>query len=284
MVAALLFATTFANLDYLERCPSPLVAVSPSQRGTVVAPSGGTITTVAPDGISLRSCAYENHRVIDVKVQIAGAKRVMVSVGQVVAAGAPLSEGGSLTLEGVTPPRFFRDHPYLFDPHLERVLVVVDVEGHQARRYERGARTHTWEVGRGQAEGEKEVRGDLKTPRGLYFVVDRSTGPFVGDFAGYYGGHWVKVNYPNAFDARRGTTHGLITEAQAESIARGWWRRELTAQKTRLGGGIGFHGWIGPWTGDADGYGLSWGCVVLHPDEVAEFYAQLPRGAAVVLE
>jgi hypothetical protein len=55
----------------------------------------------------------------------------------------------------VTPQRFFREHPFLFEPPLERVLVVVYVEGHQARRYERGVPTHTWEVGRGQAEGGK---------------------------------------------------------------------------------------------------------------------------------
>jgi multidrug efflux pump subunit AcrA (membrane-fusion protein) len=88
MVAAILLASTFARLDYLERCPSPLVAVAPNQlRGAVVAPGGGTVTAVTPDGLSLRSCAYENHRVLEVTVQVAGAERVLVSVGQVVAAG-----------------------------------------------------------------------------------------------------------------------------------------------------------------------------------------------------
>ena len=93
----------------------------------------------------------------------------------------------------------------------------------------------------------------------------------------------MKLNYPNAFDARRGEGDGVVSAEQATSIAQTWWRRGLTGQKTRLGGGIGFHGWIAPWRGDIDGFGLSWGCVVLHPEDVADFYARLPVGAAVVL-
>lgn len=276
-------ATAVGATDYLERCPSPLVASSVG-RGLVVAPGGGTVSSVTPDGLSLRTCAYENHRILEVVVQVSRAKRVLVAQGAIVTAGRPLADGGVVTIDGRAPATFFREHPFLFVPHREPVLLVVDVEAHQARRYERGVRTHTWDVGRGQAAGEKEVRGDLKTPRGLYFVVDRSTGPFTGDFGAYYGGYWVKVNYPNAFDAERGSRAGLVSEEQAEAIGRVWWRRELTAQKTKLGGGIGFHGWIAPWTGDEEGYGLSWGCVVFHPEDVAEAYAQLPRGAAIVLE
>ena len=210
-------------------------------------------------------------------------KQRVVEVGASVVAGQPLARGSAL-LDGQAPTRFFREHAFLFDPHHEAVLVVVDVETNEARRYERGVRTHTWEVGRGQAEGIKSVRGDLKTPRGLYFVTDKSTGPFTGDFAGYYGGHWVKLNYPNAFDARRGEADRLLSSEQSSSIAQTWWRRALPTQKTKLGGGIGFHGWIAPWRGDVEGFGLSWGCVVLHPEDVADFYARLPVGAAVVLK
>ena len=43
--------------------------------------------------------------------------------------------------------------------------------------------THEWDVGRGQGVGPKEERGDLRTPRGMYFVVEHTTGPFGGDFA-----------------------------------------------------------------------------------------------------
>ena len=279
--AFVLVALAQAPTDFLERCPSPVRAVVRAGRGQVQVPGGGVVSAVEGQMVRATLCAYENHDLLAVRFEA----RLSTPVPRV---GTPLERGtslgqGTFTLDGVTPERFFQQHPYLFDPHAEAVLVVVDVEAHEARRYERGVRTHAFEVGRGQAEGEKLRRGDLKTPRGLYFVTDKPTGPFGGDFAGYYGGHWVKVNYPNAFDAQRGLANGWLSAAQASEVARTWWRRALTAQKTTLGGGIGFHGWIAPWRGDVEGFGLSWGCVVLHPEDVASFYASVPVGAAVVL-
>ncbi|MBL8923316.1 MAG: L,D-transpeptidase [Myxococcaceae bacterium] len=273
-----------ASADFPERCPSPLVRGAPLlARGQVLAPADG-VASVREDGVTLTLCAYENHLVQPVALEVRRAKQVLVKDGARVTRGEVLAKGGLVLLDGLSPERFFAAHPFLYEPRAEPVLLVVDVEGHAARRFEKGQRTHTWEVGRGQAEGVKAVRGDLKTPRGLYFVTDKSTGPFGGDFAAYYGGHWVKVNYPNAFDAARGVRDGFLSDAQRSTIDRAWWRRELPSQKTRLGGGIGFHGWIAPWRGDAGGYGLSWGCVVLHPEDIAAFYASIPVGAAVVLE
>jgi hypothetical protein len=270
---------------FLDRCPDPLVATAKFLEGRgISAPAAGVVTVATDDLLEVRLCAYENHLVREVRLALVGPKSRAVRLGEVIIAGQRLARAvGTVTLDGVPPARFFREHPFLYDPHHEAVLVVVDVEAHQARRYERGSRTHTWEVGRGQAEGRKRVRGDLKTPRGLYFVTSKSTGPFSGDFAGYYGGHWVKLNYPNAFDAQRGEAEGVVSADQAMTITQAWWRRGLPTQQTKLGGGIGFHGWVAPWRGDVEGFGLSWGCVVLHPEEVADFYALVPVGAAVVL-
>lgn len=280
-----LVVTLLAAADFPDRCPSPLLpGAALTEPGSVVAPSGGVVTAVG-DVLSVRLCAYENHEVRDVTLEVRGPVRATaLKVGDVVTAGQVLASGGSVVLDGAPPKRFFREHPFLYAPRAEPVLLVVDVEGHEARRYERGVRTHSFEVARGQAEGVKARRGDLKTPRGLYFVTTKSTGPFTGAFAGYYGGHWVKVSYPNAFDAQRGVETGLVTTEQAASITASWWRRGAPAQHTGLGGGIGFHGWKGPWRAEVEGYGLSWGCVVLHPEDVAVFYAAVPVGAAVVLE
>ncbi len=283
MLTLLITLLTSATGDeYPDRCPSPLLP-RPMGGRVVAAPSGGTVWSTT-DGLELQLCAYENHLVREVRLTVRGGKHALLKVGATVNPGDELSRGGVVTLDGLPPATFFQQHPFLWDPKSEPVLIVVDVEGHEARRYEKGQRTHAWEVGRGQAEGVKTVRGDLKTPRGLYFVTDKSTGPFGGDFAGYYGGHWVKVNYPNAFDASRGVKEQVISSEQSATIARTWWRRGLTAQKTKLGGGIGFHGWIAPWRAEVEGFGLSWGCVVLHPEDVAGFYATIPIGAAVVLE
>jgi hypothetical protein len=282
MLAALVLTIlTQGADDFLARCPSPVMPLPRGAAGQLRVPGGGPVETLDDGVLRARLCFFENHDRREVMFE-AKVPRVEVSAGEVLTRGRVLGKG-TATLDGLPLERFFAKHPYLFDPHAEPVLVVVDVEGHEAHRYERGVRTHTWEVGRGQAEGVKAVRGDLRTPRGLYFVTDRSTGPFAGDFAAYYGGHWVKVSYPNAFDAERGVREGLVSDAPAAEMARTWWRRRLPAQKTRLGGGIGFHGWIAPWRGDVEGFGLSWGCVVLHPEDIATFYASVPVGAAVVL-
>lgn len=269
--------------EFPDRCPAPLVTGTFRPGKTVKAPGGGVVRAATDEGLEVDLCAYENHHVRPVRLAVRGGRHTL-SAGAVVKPADELSRGGVVTLDGLSPSAFFEQHPYLYDPKAEPVLIVVNVDGHEARRYEKGQRTHAWEVGRGQAEGIKTMRGDLKTPRGLYFVTDKSTGPFSGDFAGYYGGHWVKVNYPNAFDASRGVKEQVISQEQSASIARTWWRRGLTAQKTKLGGGIGFHGWIVPWRAEVEGFGLSWGCVVLHPEDVAGFYATIPVGAAVVLE
>lgn len=281
---ALLLSLTHAQVDFPDRCPSPLRAQAFHQGRAITAPSRGVVRAVTEEALEVELCAYENHLVRTVRLSLRGGRYGKRTGGATVEAGEELGRGGVVTLDGLSPARFFEQHPFLYDPKREPVLIVVNVEGHEARRYESGKPTHRWEVGRGQAAGVKTVRGDLKTPRGLYFVTDKSTGPFGGDFAGFYGGHWVKVNYPNAFDAARGLEEQLISTGQSAAIARTWWQRGLTAQKTKLGGGIGFHGWIAPWRADVEGFGLSWGCVVLHPEDVAGFYATIPVGAAVVLE
>src|SRR5687767_2154158 len=86
----------------------------------------------------------------------------------------------------------------------EDTLLVVHHGERRLRLYEQGVLTGEWEIALGQAEGAKEVRGDLKTPVGTYFVVAKSTGPFSGTYSEYFGGHWIKINYPNAADAERG--------------------------------------------------------------------------------
>jgi murein L,D-transpeptidase YafK len=130
--------------------------------------------------------------------------------------------------------------------------------------------------------GEKQVEGDNKTPKGMYFVTRKHRGEFPGAYGAYYGGHWIKINYPNRYDAARGRAARLITPAQESSIAAAWERRAPTLETTRLGGGIGFHGWAREWEDDGPRH-LSWGCVVLHLSDISNFYEQVPEGSMVVI-
>jgi hypothetical protein len=161
-------------------------------------------------------------------------------------------------------------------------LLLVDTQSQRMRLYREGHEARTFEVGFGQGTGRKRRQGDLKTPLGMYFVVEKSRGPFPGRYGGFYGGHWIKVNYPGAADAGWGLSQGLLSEAQSRRIADDWASRKETWQGSSLGGGIGFHGWIGPW--DLAGpRRLSWGCVVMRNEDIAAVFGQIPLGAMVVI-
>jgi murein L,D-transpeptidase YafK len=150
------------------------------------------------------------------------------------------------------------------------------------RLYEGGRVAGEYDISLGQGEGEKQAEGDNRTPKGMYFVVQKKRGEFPGPYGAYFGGHWIRVNYPNRFDAARGRGVKLITPEQESKIAAAWERREPTLETTRLGGGIGFHGWAREWE-DSGPRHLSWGCVVLHLKDIPDFYSRLPEGAMVVI-
>lgn len=281
----MLFSTP-ALEAYLATCSKPatqLVSATRSSHGA--APAPGVVVSVTPNRVEVKHCLFENHVVKEFRTAFEGRLKSLVSVGDVVEAGHPVVSGASIEarVDGLEPQAFARSHSDLWHPHAEPVLVLVDVETHVAIRLEYGRVTHQWEVAHGQREGVKERQGDLRTPRGLYFVVERSRGPFVGPVAEYFGGMWVKLNYPNAFDAERGKADGLISTGEARRIAERWRQKKITLQRTRLGGGIGFHGWAFPWSGAEGGYARSWGCVVLHPEDTKEFYEHVPLGTPVVL-
>jgi lipoprotein-anchoring transpeptidase ErfK/SrfK len=180
------------------------------------------------------------------------------------------------------PSAFINSHRTLPVPQGERALVLVDQRRYRMRLYLGARVAGEYDVSLGQGEGEKQFEGDNRTPKGMYFVVQKRQGEFPGAYGAYYGGHWMKINYPNKFDAARGVAAGLVTPAQATKIANAWDRRAPTLEATRLGGGIGFHGWAREWSNEGPRH-LSWGCVVLHLSDIESFYERLPEGAMVVI-
>jgi hypothetical protein len=116
----------------------------------------------------------------------------------------------------------------------------------------------------------------------MYFVIQKHSGEFDGPYAEYFGGYWMRINYPNAFDASRGRSQKLISAKEEQEIATKWALREPTLERTALGGGIGFHGWNKEWD-DRGPRDLSFGCIVLHLHDVANFYERIPEGTMVVI-
>jgi hypothetical protein len=181
------------------------------------------------------------------------------------------------------PSAVIRSHRAGFDPAAEPRLVLVD-QGRYRMQYRIGGKVkREMEIGLGQERGQKRREGDLRTPKGLYFIVDKQKGSFGGEWAAFYGGFWIKMNYPGPADAAWGLERGLIDEETADAIATAWSNRKLTPQNTPLGSGIGFHGWASEWDGGGNGAHLSFGCVVMHTADIETFFEDVPIGTMVII-
>lgn len=197
----------------------------------------------------------------------------------------PSSEGKDLawiTEHYAQPAGFIEANRTLFVPQQEPTVVLVDQNSYKTRIYRRGQIQGEYDVSLGQGKGQKRAQGDNKTPRGMYFVIQKHRGEFEGPYGGYYGGHWIKINYPNKYDALNGRFDGVISARQASQISRSWERREPTLEGTGLGGGIGFHGWIKEWDNGGPRH-LSWGCVVMHLRDIRALYDEIPEGTMVII-
>jgi hypothetical protein len=252
--------------------------------------AAGRVSSVGGNELTIEHLYYENYEKKNVFTVYSDLSEITVAADEVVFRGQKLGTKkvgafgfqlrGSAERDAKT---FLRARRKLFLPPEEEVLVLVDQENYRLALYHRGVLQKKIEVGFGQAKGRKERQGDLKTPKGMYFVTHKQRGEFPGRYGGYYGGHWIKLNYPNTYDAERGVERGWIKPERAKSIAAAWEKRELTDQKTALGGGIGLHGWIEEWDPKKDGSHLSWGCVVLHLRDISAIFDAVPVGSMVVI-
>lgn len=180
------------------------------------------------------------------------------------------------------PTDFIRKHRQLHVPQQEPVLVLVDQESYKMRLYRNNQINGEYEISFGQGKGQKQIEGDNKTPKGMYFVIQKHRGNFAGSYGEYYGGHWIKINYPNKYDAARGRAEGIISPQQEAKINTSWEKRAPTLENTSLGGGIGFHGWNKEWDNNGPRH-LSWGCVVMHIYDIRNLFDQIPEGSMVVI-
>ena len=180
------------------------------------------------------------------------------------------------------PSNFIISHRKLFIPQNEAKLVVVDQASYKMRLYKSGKMQGEYDVSFGQEKGQKKIQGDNKTPKGMYFIIQKHRGKFDGAYGEYYGGHWIKVNYPNRYDAARGRSEGIMSTSQESAISSRWMNKQETLQNTKLGGGIGFHGWIKEWSNDGPRH-LSWGCVVMHIFDISKIFDEMNEGAMVVI-
>ena len=149
--------------------------------------------------------------------------------------------------------------------------------------YAKGKLLKTYRIALGQSPaGHKEMQGDNKTPEGVYKIIQKSRGPFSGDYAHYLGVAWMRLNYPNNADAINGFKKGLITEARKNAIIKANDAGKEPPKNTKLGGGIGIHGWYGNWPGD-DKQNLTWGCISMQNKDLYDIYGRVPLGTTVII-
>jgi hypothetical protein len=248
----------------------------------------------AGQALTLEHFYYENHELLRVRSEYTGLEGVTLRAGETVTRGQPLGRVNAKRrlavllhsgrqLSAAEARSFTQARASLPVPAQEPVLLLVSQAENELRLYEEGREVSRVEVGFGQAAGRKRVRGDNRTPMGMYFVVQKHRGSFSGPYGEYYGGHWIRVNYPNRWDADRGLAEGILTREVRDRIARAWDERKPTDASTRLGSGIGFHGWAGEWTLKETGGRLSWGCIVMHNPDIARLFDRVPERAMVVV-
>ena len=184
------------------------------------------------------------------------------------------------------PTAFIASHRALLEPKKQARLLIVDKVQKKARLFRFGIEDRAVEVGLSQREGKKERQGDLRVPEGVYRVVEMLRGPFdalQNWVQAYLGTRFIRLNYPNAADARRGLLAGLVSKAEHDAIVVADQRGRIPPKNTRLGGGIGLHGWVeADWEDDSDRR-LTWGCITFHRSDLESLYDELTVGDVVIL-
>lgn len=153
---------------------------------------------------------------------------------------------------------------------IESPRLVVQKARRQLLVYSGETLLKTYRVGLGgNPVPPKERQGDLATPEGSYVVCIRNPrSRFLLSLG---------LNYPNAADADRGLSAGLVTRSQHRRIVERARTGACPPWNTALGGEIFIHG-----RGSATDW--TWGCVALDDDDMRELYPRIPVGTPVVIE
>ena len=117
-------------------------------------------------------------------------------------------------------------------------------------------------------KGDKEKEGDGKTPEGEFYIFTRN------DQSKFYLS--LGLSYPDAEDAARGLSAGLITQEQHDQIIDAIAQHAMPLQKTPLGGEIYIHG---------GGTAKDWtdGCVALADTDIKELFDAATVGMRVII-
>ena len=170
------------------------------------------------------------------------------------------------------PSEFIKTHRKCLVPSSEKQILIAVKSKYQMCLYEEGSLKETYEIALSQEPvGHKEKQGDNRLPEGEYRIIQKSKGPFSGDYAAYFGPAWFRINYPNNYDAEEGYRKKLISANELERIKLANASGSEPPKNTALGGGIGIHGWAGNWP--LEQRDLTWGCISMRNQDLPSFYS-----------
>lgn len=163
-------------------------------------------------------------------------------------------------------------------------LLIAWKSQYRMQLYYKGKLQKTYIIGLGQEPiGHKQQQGDNKTPEGNYRIIQKTVGPFTGGgSSAWLGTRWMRLNYPNNADAKSGLDRKLISRDEYNRIVAANKAGKEPPKNTKLGGGIGIHGWNGSWPGE-DEQDLTWGCISLQNDQVEDLYDRVGLQTRVVI-
>jgi lipoprotein-anchoring transpeptidase ErfK/SrfK len=165
----------------------------------------------------------------------------------------------------------------------EPLLLIARKGQYRMRLYARGRLVKTYVIGLGQKPlGHKQEAGDNRTPEGRYRITQKRRGPFPGTYGAFMGTRWIGLSYPNDQDAEAGLRRGALTKSEVEQIRAAHRAGTQPPQDTKLGGGIGIHGWSGRWPGE-DRQNLTWGCISLQNPDLEDLYDRVEIGTPVII-
>ncbi|OQY03815.1 MAG: hypothetical protein B6I20_04245 [Bacteroidetes bacterium 4572_117] len=170
------------------------------------------------------------------------------------------------------PTNFIKAHRNIKNPVSEKLLVIAIKHEYKLYVCKYGDTIKSIPIALGQQPlGHKQKEGDNRTPEGEYYINQKALGPFSGSMANFFGTAWMRISYPNIYDAKIGLDKGLITTKQYNAIEAAIKSKGMPPKNTAIGGGIGFHGWTGKWDIKKEN-NLTWGCVSINNDDLLKFY------------
>ena len=268
----------------------------------VYAMAAGAVTEVKNGELWLEHRFLENGQPQHLLIGYAGICECALKAGDVVkrrqriAQIAPGVDGGQALLtvtlrhllyaEAATWPAsvsaFIRGHRHLLVPAKEKRIVIAIKHAYQLHVCEEGQAKLTLPIALGQdGRRRKTTDGDNRTPVGEYRITQKSQGPFDGTYGAYLGVAWLRLNYPNAYDARTALSEARITKKLHDQIAAAVQQGAMSPRGTPLGDGIGIHGWISDWPEGENQ--LTWGCLSLRMADLLRLHDLVSKGTRVLI-